>query len=302
MRYCHPRPIAMAVVTLGALIILAQPAPAGIFSKHTKVNPAERVPALIATLRADSDEKKRSSAAEELKQYDPAQFPEIIPSLADAAQHDPKSGVRIDALQTLAKLRPVSQQAGAAIEQATHDDSVRVRFQARTLLWQYHLAGYHGSKTPQVGTPREPIYTEEPPLAAPTQLPAVSTIQKPVAPQPTVGFVSPAETPAPRSNVWGATTAPRTLSGQPSAIPMGPKPLPPASGEVRASAPQPLPTGPAKAIDSGPKPLPPGPAQTTASGPKPLPQGPVDIGKPIGDAPTKESSSTPPKDDGPELP
>src|SRR5438445_4955349 len=98
---------------------------AGIFSKHAKADPAERVPTLIATLRAEQDERKRTAAAEELRQYDPAMFPEIIPTLADTAQRDPKSGVRLEAIQSLAKLRPISQRAGSTLEQATHDESVR---------------------------------------------------------------------------------------------------------------------------------------------------------------------------------
>src|SRR6266851_1381773 len=191
MRYCRGERFSVVVMTLVVFMVIARPAHAGIFSKHTKASPAERVPILIATLRAESDEHKRSAAAEELRQYDPAMFPEIIPSLADAAQHDPKSGVRMEAIQSLAKLRPVSQRAGAAIEQATHDESMRVRLQARTLLWQYHLAGYHGSKTPDIAMPANGIHTEEPPLATLPESAPVSIFQKPVPP-PTVGYVSPA--------------------------------------------------------------------------------------------------------------
>ncbi len=218
----------------------------------------------------------------------------------------------MDAITSLAKLRPVSQQAGAAIEQATHDDSVRVRLQARTLLWQYHLAGYHGGKTPEVGTPRTPVYTQEPPLAAQPQPREVSVIQKPATSSPTVGYVSPVETPAPQANVWGATISPRTLPAQPAALPMGPKPLPsaPAQEQVltappsppapeRGATPQPLPAVP----DIGPKPLPSGPAKAANNGPKPLPQGPDEIiGKPSAEKTNKESSNPQQKDDGPELP
>jgi hypothetical protein len=268
-------------------MLMARPAEAGIFSKHSKVNPADRVPALIATLRSDADERKRSSAAEELRQYDPAMFPEIIPTLADVAQHDPKSGVRIDALQSLAKLRPVSQRAGAAIEQATHDDTMRVRMQARTLLWQYHLAGYHGSKTPDVDVPPATIHTEEPPLAGQTELPPVSIIQKPVAPAPTVGYVSPVTQPTLSQNIWGTTTNPRPLPVQPMAVPLGSRQQQSSPVQVRASGPQPLPAGPAKPADSGPK---------------PLPAGPVENGKPMVDVTIKETPPAAQKDDGPELP
>jgi hypothetical protein len=297
----------MMVLTLGALTLTAQPAPAGVFSKQSKINPAERVPALISTLRADAEERKRSSAAEELRHYDPSMFPEIIPSLVEAAQHDPKSGVRMDAITSLAKLRPVSQQAGAAIEQATHDDSVRVRLQARTLLWQYHLAGYHGAKTPEIGQPKTPIYTQEPPLATQAtqpQSPPISVIQNPVAPQSTVGYVSPGAEPMPQPNVWGATNSPRTLPAQPAALPIGPKSVPPTQIQERAAAtPQPLPPAPASERPSAPQPLPAGPSKPADKGPKPLPEGPADIiGKPTVDKPIQESPKAPQKDEGPELP
>ena len=38
-----------------------------------------------------------AAAAQELRNYDAVQFPEIVPALTDAALSDPKAGVRIDA-------------------------------------------------------------------------------------------------------------------------------------------------------------------------------------------------------------
>ncbi len=301
MRYCRIERFLSVALMLAASLMFAKPAWAGIFSKHSKINPAERVPALIASLRAEPDERKRTAAAEELRQYDPSMFPEIIPSLADAAQHDPKSGVRMEAIQSLAKLRPVSQRAGAAIEQATHDDSMRVRLQARTLLWQYHLAGYHGSKTPDIGVPATTIHTEEPPLAAQPEPAPISTFQIPVAPEPTVGYVSPAP-PELKRNVWGATTSPSVLPAQPKAVPIEPRPLSSGPAQVRASGPKQLPSGPTQPLVSGPKPLPSGPAKPLVSGPKPLPSGPVETGKPTGEGTSKETPPAPQKEDGPELP
>jgi hypothetical protein len=285
----------LAVLPLAAWLALFQlpvTSSAGIFSKKAKANPAERVPTLISTLRADADERKRSSAAEELRQYDPNMFPEIIPSLAEAAQHDAKSGVRLEALQSLSKLRPISQRAGAAIEQATHDDSMRVRMQARTLLWQYHLAGYKPSKTPDVTVPSGNIHTEEPPLAVQQELPSISTLRKPMTAAPTVGYVSPVTPSAPQSNVWGATTMnPKPLPVQPMAVPLGPKPVPSGTTQVQSTAPiapsQPLPGGPAKIVNNAPK---------------PLPQGPVETGKPVGEGTFKEPPLAPQKEDGPDLP
>jgi hypothetical protein len=300
---------------------------AGIFSKHAKIDPAERVPTLIATLRAEQEERKRVAAAEELRQYDPAMFPEIIPSLADAAQRDPKSSVRLEAIQSLAKLRPVSQRAGSALEQATHDESVRVRFQARTLLWQYHLAGYRGGKTPDISGSGNAIRTEEPPLAPPLDAnrgskiedrewpsgvgddpggASTGTLTRPVRPRssivdprsaaasppivvvqpPTIGYVAPAAPSAPTANVWGASTPSKTLSSQPMAVPLGPRPLP---------------AGSAQAPPSGPRPLPTGPAIIANNGPKPLPAGPVDAAKPAKQETSKEPPLAPATDDGPDL-
>jgi len=294
MSSCRTGRISWLILMLVGAAMLAPPARAGIFSKHNKVNPADRVPTLIATLRADQDERKRASAAEELRQYDPNMFPEIIPTLADIALRDPKSSVRLEAIQSLAKLRPVSQRAGGALEQATHDESVRVRLQARTLLWQYHLAGYRGGKTPDISAPANTIRTEEPPLAPPLDGPPISSFQKSIIPSPTlvspaptktpppptVGYVSPVTQPAPKGNVWGAAAPPKTLPIQPAAVPLGPRPMP---------------QGPAQASASGPRPLPTGPEITTDNGPKPLPAGPVDTANPAKEA--KEPSP----EDGPDL-
>jgi HEAT repeats len=278
-------------------------APAGLFSKKSKPNPAEHVPALIATLRGDPEERKRVSAAEELRQYDPAMFPELIPTLAEAAQHDPKSGVRLEAIQSLAKLRPISQRAGQALEQATHDDSMRVRLQARTLLWQYHMAGYKGGKTPDIGGPPDSMHTEEPPLATPLEPPTVSSFQKSVTPsvtiipsppatspatittpQPTVGYVAPANQANSRTNIWTGARNSQPLPRQPAAVPLGPRPLPSGTSPAQATGPRPLPTGPATVMDKGPKPLPEGP--------------PDSVVKP---ATTIEPPAAPSQDDGPDL-
>src|SRR5439155_25781395 len=120
----------LALVTVGAL---ALPAPAGIlFGKKTKPNPAERVPELIVIVKTDKDESKRASAAEELRQYDPAAHGDIVPVLIDVLMNDPKPAVRVEAAESLGKLRPISQEAGWALEQAKEkDSSMRVRAKAR---------------------------------------------------------------------------------------------------------------------------------------------------------------------------
>src|SRR5205807_14808 len=125
----------LTVVILPAWVL---PAPAGIFSKKAKVNPAERVPALIMTLKTDKDERKRASAATELGTFDAAMYTEIVPVLVDVILSDPKPAVRLDAATSLGNLRPVSQIAGQALERAvTSDDNWRVRWHAKSILSRY---------------------------------------------------------------------------------------------------------------------------------------------------------------------
>src|SRR5579871_1774106 len=141
-----------------------------IFHRQAKPDPAKRVPALIATLKGDADEKKRAAAAQELRNFDPAAFPDIVPVLIEAAQGDPKPGVRMEAASSLAKFRPVSPQVGQTLEQVMEKDgSMRARLHARNLLMQYHLSGYRSPKTPDGPAFKAPagVRTEEPPLADP---------------------------------------------------------------------------------------------------------------------------------------
>jgi hypothetical protein len=178
------------LLSLVVLAALTAPAPAGIFfNKHPKPKPATRVPELVQTVRTETDDHKRAAAAQELRNFDPTDFPEIVPALVELTLHDPNTGVRLEAVQSLTKLRPVSQQAGWALEQAVEKDSSRrVRLLARTSLVQYHISGYRGAKAPEApaaGTktgesspptravgPRPlpvgpPVVTSEPPLLDP---------------------------------------------------------------------------------------------------------------------------------------
>jgi len=157
----------LAGLLLFIVLAWAAPAPAQwIFAKKQKVNPSQRVPELILIVKTDPDERKRTHAAEELRDYDSATFTEIVPVLVDVLQQDKKMNVRLEALNSLAKIRPVSAQAGQAIEKAaSEDESWRVRLQAKTSLPKYHLAGYLSRKNEQ-GPPQKRT-TQEPPLAAP---------------------------------------------------------------------------------------------------------------------------------------
>ena len=105
-----------ALIVAGVVLAAAAPdCSAQLFgSKKAKATPQQRVPELIGILKLDKDSHKRSEAAEELRQYDLKEFPEIVPVLIEALQNDPATGVRIEAAAGLGRLRPVSAPAGQA--------------------------------------------------------------------------------------------------------------------------------------------------------------------------------------------
>jgi len=142
---------------------IALPAHAGlIFGRHAKVNPAQRVPELIVQVKNDKNESKRESAARELRDYDPTANPDIVPVLVDVLQNDATPSVRAEAAQSLGKLRPVSQIAGWALEEALKDSSIRVRLQARSSLISYRLSGYHSDNHVAETPAPAPAATAEP--------------------------------------------------------------------------------------------------------------------------------------------
>jgi HEAT repeats len=170
------------------IAILASPGQAGLLRKTPKPDPVQRVPQLLKALKEEPDERKRADAVEELRDYDLKAFPEIMPAVIDALQNDPGSSVRAEAANTISKLRPISQQAGFALEQTLQSDSsLRVRMAARTTLWHYYLLGYRSTKP----TDKVQEETEEPPLADP---PMKSAPQPPKA--------MPAVPKAPTSRSW----------------------------------------------------------------------------------------------------
>lgn len=170
------------LLVLMALVALALPVRAGIFGKkEKKPNPADRVAELIVTVKTSQEEQKRSAAAEELREFDPATYPDIVPILIDVLRNDPKPSVRAEAAQSLGKLRPVIKEAGWALEQAVaNDSSMKVRLQARSSLLMYHWAGYQSPKT------NEPplLQTKEPPLAPPDKGPPLVPPGMPPMPKP----------------------------------------------------------------------------------------------------------------------
>jgi hypothetical protein len=166
------------ILVLATLAAVPMSANAGIlFKKATKPNPADRVPELIGIVKTEKDEHKRASAAEEMRQYDANTYPEIIMVLADVLLSDASASVRAEAADSLARLRPVAQSAGLALEQAlAKDSSMKVRMQARYALLQYHWAGYHSNSkdAPLIQPKDQPVAKEGKPV-----------IQMPLKPQQT---------------------------------------------------------------------------------------------------------------------
>lgn len=107
-------------------------------------------------------------------------------------------------MQSLGKLRPVSQEVGWALEEATKDKAIRVRWQARTSLMAYRVAGYRS----------EPKVVERPVM--PAGQPLVVMPARPVMVVPVVPNTGPV--------MVSGETAPPPLAPVP--VPAGPQPLP----------------------------------------------------------------------------
>jgi hypothetical protein len=210
---------------LVVLVLMTLPvaSPAGvIFGKKPKPSPQERVPELIRIVQTDGDENKRAGACEELRDYDPAQFPDIVPVLVEALLNDKKAGVRAEAAHSLGKIRPVSQMAGHALEKALADDpSMRVRVQARGALLSYHWAGYHSA-----GKKDEPLVkSKEPPLADPPEK----------GPAPVPPILPARLTPVPEGPARPPVNAPR--GPVPAQLPQGPALEPPPAERMAPQGP-----------------------------------------------------------------
>jgi HEAT repeats len=263
------------------LASLVAPAQAGIFSRgKPKANPAERVPELLIQLKTDPDESKRAAAAEELRQYDPNAYPEIMTTLMDALAKDMGTSVRSEAATSLGKLRPISQQAGFALEQATaNDGSMRVRMAARQALWQYHLVGYRSGKPVEMpARPAEPAVSAPPGPSTPAA--AMARTSKRVAtgpfretPEPPLAEPLPAQ-PAP--TVASTPAPPQRVPSPAALVPVN---------TPKTTAPPAVPASGRKPAKGAGQPVPPNPAE----------QPPAAQPKPVASPPTA-------KGDGPELP
>jgi hypothetical protein len=203
---------------------LALPASAGIFDffKHTKPDPKKRVPRLIAVLKTETDEDKRTNAAKELRDYDPTAFPDVVPVLLDALQHDPKPGVRAEAAQSLSRLRPISKEVGWALEEATHDSSIRVRWQARNSLMSYRMSGYRSTPKPEDASAKAPVINPPPAASRIPVIPQLWRSPVPPVPKTTPNLIS-GETPPPPLALPAPPTAaqplPKKEPGQPTSAP-----------------------------------------------------------------------------------
>jgi hypothetical protein len=199
------------------VLALATPSQAGLFRKSAKPDPAIHVPALIETLKTSKDEKARAAAASELRDYDAKVFPDILPTLTEVLTNDPSSSVRMEAAESIGKMRPISLQAGYALEQAiAHDKSTFVRVSARWAIAQYRLLGYFGGKTDLTS-----IQTAEPPLAAssPTKTTSGGTILRPTpTPVPVSGPVMPPSSPPLPPNTENRASKTNPQTGEPPLV------------------------------------------------------------------------------------
>ncbi len=135
----------MLLVLLATFAFASSVQAQGIFGffNRKRPDPASHVPELIYKLKASRSYRERLVAADELRQYDPQQFPDIVPALVDALRTDTHYRVRLEAAQSLGRIRPINQAAGAALQQAASADQAwRVRLQAWSSLKVYQMAGY----------------------------------------------------------------------------------------------------------------------------------------------------------------
>jgi len=142
-------------------------------AKPPEANSEDRAGELVRDLRGDPDEKKRATAAAELAKVDFAANPQAGAALIESMQQDPSATVRAASATALGKLRPLTLQAGQALEATVGgDQSPRVRVVARNAFAAYLQAGY---RTAGKSAPIDPR----------TNAPAPAPLEAPVAKRPT---------------------------------------------------------------------------------------------------------------------
>jgi hypothetical protein len=224
------------VLIFAVLPTLAGRAPAWIFfNRHAKAAPPDQVPALIQTIRTERSDRKREAAVQELRQYDVNAYPEVVPTLVDLVKSDPSAGVRLEAVESLAHIQPPPPQAASVLEQAqSHDSSLRVRWQARRSLQQYHGAGIRDPKAMPVPAEGGPTVAGplqgEPPLAAPVETPAAPRlVPRPIEQGPVLRPAEPVRA-VPVARPFTGPLRQPTVNSVPAKPPGGssvPRPLPP---------------------------------------------------------------------------
>ena len=233
----------MKKLLLGLLVTFPlaclSPAQAQLFNRKPKTPAPQRVAELIVQARTDADERKRAAAAEELRDFDAKTYSEIVPVLVDLARSDPKASVRLEAISSLAKIRPVSQSAGQTLEWAAgNDESWKVRWQAKSSLVGYKWSGYQAGKNePATSLPKPPPMSQEPPLIDPR------------------ASVDPNVERAPASPGAANRFPPLKLFGQPSAAKAKGQPAPPPSFATQPPPKIAVPAAPKSKVVQTPPPI-----------------------------------------------
>jgi hypothetical protein len=135
-------------LVLTVLAAAAVPAPAaGPFSgRKNNLTPEQRVDQLLMQAQTATDTNKRCDAVESLREFNTTTFPQIVPILVDILHQDNNPSVRAEAARSLGRLRPLTKMAGDALhEAASKDSALRVRWQARTSLAVFNVAGWKAS-------------------------------------------------------------------------------------------------------------------------------------------------------------
>jgi len=212
-------PFVLLIVLSVSLPAHAQLFPGILKRPRTEPTP---VPELINQLEGSDQARKRSSAADDLRQYDTKQFPEAVRALIHSLENDVNPSVRAEAAQSLARMRPITQAAGQAVERASSKDPVwRVRMQAWSSLKQMQLAGYRNRGPAAV---EDYIANSSPKQPAPPVQPQF----QPNAPKSIFVEVPPQSTPLPSDPVPIATPVNNSLIlTEPEPVQHGvPRPLP----------------------------------------------------------------------------
>jgi hypothetical protein len=285
---------------VAVLVAAAAPAPAtNLFSgRKNNITPEQRVDQLLMQAQTATETYKRCDAIEELRDFNTTTFPQIVPILVDILHQDKNPSVRAEAARSLGRLRPLTKMAGDALsEAASKDSALRVRWQARTSLAVFNVAGWKSSNhDPAEKQPYNDKGKIE--LKEVKGAPADGQI---IVPQQGGALIGPNGNPSSGGNF--GLPMPKGPEGQDANKAPVPLPLPPASNVPPAptppqAAPMPLPAVPATVPTQPPQaaPIPMVPAQPPQAAPMPLPAVPATVPtQPPQAAPTPAAPVQPPQ-------